>query len=64
MQLKKSEFLVRLTTEDVGIIQRKLDMEPGAFWRAVRKGDKYGVDGIHVFMQRLEERTKGYRLQF
>ena len=64
MQLKKSEFLERLTGADVRIIQRKLDLEPGAFWRAVRKGDEYGTDGIHAFMQRLEERTKGYRLQF
>ena len=64
MQLKKRDFLERLTGEDVRIIQRKLDLEPGAFWRAVRKGDEYGVDGIHAFMRRLEERTKGYRLQF
>jgi|SRR5215468_4753332 len=64
MQLKKSEFLERLTREDVRIIQRKLDLKPGAFWRVVRKGDEYGVDGIHAFMQRLEERTKGYRLSF
>ncbi len=64
MQLKKTEFLERLTTKDVRIIQKKLDLEPGAFWRAVRRGDDYGVDGIHAFMQRLEERTTGYRLQF
>ena len=64
MQLKKSDFVERLTAEDIRIIQRKLDLEPGAFWRAVRKGDEYGTDGIHAFMQRLEERTKGYRLQF
>ena len=64
MQLKRSEFLERLTGEDVRIIQKKLDLEPGVFWRAVRKGDQYGVDGIHVFTQRLEERTKGYRLRF
>jgi len=64
MQLKKSEFLERLTGEDVRIIQKKLDLEPEAFWRVVRKGDEYGVDGIHAFMQRLEERTKGYRLSF
>lgn len=63
-QLKKSAFLERLSGEDVRIIQNKLDLEPGAFWRAVRKGDEYGVDGIHAFMRRLEERTKGYRLQF
>jgi len=64
MQLKKSDFLERLTAADIRIIQRKLDLEPGAFWRAVRRGDDYGVDGIHAFIQRLEERTKGYRLQF
>ena len=64
MQLKKSDFLKRLSGEDVRVIQRKLDLEPGAFWRAVRRGDEYGVDGIHAFMQRLEERTKGYRFQF
>lgn len=64
MQLKKSEFLERLTGENVRTIQKKLDLEPGTFWRAVRKGDEYGVDGIHAFMQRLEERTKGYRIQF
>lgn len=64
MQLKKSDFLERLTTEDVRIIQRKLDLDPGPFWRAVRRGDDYGVDGIHAFIQRLEERTKGYRLRF
>lgn len=64
MQLKKSEFLERLTSEDVRIIKKKLDLDPGAFWRVVRKGDEYGVDGIHAFMQRIKERTKGYRLQF
>lgn len=64
MQLKKCDFLERLTAEDVRIIQRKLDLDPGAFWRAVRKGDEYGVDGIHAFMRRLEERTKGYQFQF
>ena len=64
MQLNKSEFLGRLTAEDVRIIQKKLDLEPGAGWRAVRKGDQYGEDGLHAFMQRLEEGTKGYRLSF
>lgn len=64
MQLKKSEFMERLSSEDVRIIQRKLDLEPGAFWRVVRRVDDYGVHGIHAFMQRLKERTKGYRLQF
>ena len=33
-------------------------------FRVVRKGDEYGVDGTHAFIQRLEEPTRGYRLNF
>lgn len=64
MKLNRKEFLARLTAGDVRIIEKKLDLDPAAFWRTVRHGDKYGVDGIHGFMRRLEERTKGYRLDF
>lgn len=58
MQLNRREFLERLTAEDARIIREKLDLEPAAFWRTVRRGDDYGIDGIQAFMRRLEERTK------
>jgi hypothetical protein len=64
MQLNRKEFLSRLTAVDIQVLEKKLDLDPRVFWRTVRAGDKYGVDGIHAFMRRLEERTKGYRLAF
>lgn len=64
MRLNRKEFLERLTPEEMRIIRQKLDLEPAIFWRTVRRGDDYGVDGIHAFMRRLEERTKGYRFDF
>ena len=64
MQLNRKDFLERLTPADFQVIAKKLDLDPALFWRTVRHGEKYGVDGIHAFMRRLEERTKGYRLNF
>jgi hypothetical protein len=64
MQLNRKEFLGRLTSDDVLIIERKLHLDAATFWRNVRRGDKHGMNGIHTFMQRLEERTKGYRFAF
>lgn len=64
MRLSRKEFLERLTEQEVRIIRQKLDLEPAVFWRTVRRGDDYGIDGIHAFMRRLEERTKGYRFDF
>lgn len=64
MRLKRNEFLERLTDDDLRILRQKLDLDPAQFWRTVRHGEDYGVDGIHAFMRRLEERTKGYRFNF
>ena len=64
MRLKHSEFLKRLTSGDGRILRQKLDLEPALFWRMVRRGDEYGVNGIRAFMRQLEERTKGYHLPF
>ena len=64
VRLGKRVFLSELSAASARVIQNKLDLKPGEFWRAVRRGERYGPDGIHEFMRRLEERTKGYRLQF
>jgi hypothetical protein len=64
MQLNQKDFLARLGADDTQIIRRKLDLDPASFWRNVRRGDQHGMDGIHAFMERLEERSKGYRLAF
>lgn len=64
MRLRKRDFLAQLTEASARIIRNQLDLEPEEFWRVVRQGERYGPGGIHGFMRRLEERTKGYRLEF
>lgn len=64
MRLRKRDFLAQLTEPSARIIRNQLDLRPEEFWRAVRQGERYGPHGIHRFMRRLEERAKGYRLDF
>jgi len=45
-------------------IREWLELEPGAFWRAVRRGERFGSCGIDAFLQRQRERTEGYEFNF
>jgi hypothetical protein len=60
----KREFLRYLDPADARVIESRLELTPTQFWRAVRKGETFGPRGIATFLQRLEERTKGYSLRF
>jgi hypothetical protein len=60
----KKVFLASLSHSDKRILCGVLDLTPSSFWQAVRFGERYGPNGIQEFVRRLEERTKGYRLDF
>jgi hypothetical protein len=60
----KKAFLTSLSDSDRKILHRVLDLTPSAFWQAVRFGERYGPNGIQELVRTLEERTKGYRLDF
>lgn len=50
--------------DDAQVLRLRLDLAPEEFWRLVRHGDRLGPDAIHTFLDRLEEKTRGYRLPF
>ncbi len=60
----KKGFLKEMSDGDEKVIRDRLDLTPGDFWRMVRYGDRFGPDGIVAFVERLEEKTKGYSLPF
>lgn len=62
MRAPKGQFMAGLKAEDAAIIKAKLSLEPGEFWDRVRHGERFGQDGIHKFIQQLNERTHGYQL--
>lgn len=59
----KREFIGGLTVAEKSQIT-SIHLTPETFWQASRFGERYGPNGIHAFVQRLEEQTKGYRLNF
>jgi hypothetical protein len=64
MQLGKAGFLEQLTPADADLIAGKVDLDPAAFWVAVRHGDRLGPNAIEQHLQRLEERRVGYSFDF
>jgi len=60
----KRDFLRFLNSSDTQVIWHKLELTPTQFWRAVRQGETFGPNGIAKFLQRLDERTKGYSFAF
>lgn len=59
----KREFVAGLSNAERTEIT-SIRLTPEAFWQASRFGERFGPNGIHAFVQRLEEQTKGYRLNF
>jgi hypothetical protein len=64
VRLGKREFLGSLRPADGQTIRQKLDLTPIQFWRAARKGEAFGPNGIAAFLGTLEEKTKGYSFSF
>jgi hypothetical protein len=64
MRKGKRSFTEQLTAEDARTIWTKLELRAAEFWDAVRYGDKFGQNGIEAFVERLEQTSKGYRLDF
>jgi hypothetical protein len=64
MRKGKRSFIEQLTAEDARTIWTKLELREAQFWDAVRHGDKFGQGGIEAFIERLEQTSKGYRLDF
>lgn len=60
----KATFLASVGESDTQALRLRLDLAPDEFWRLVRHGDRLGPDAIHTFLDRLEEKTAGYRLPF
>jgi hypothetical protein len=60
----KREFLRYLDLADARVIESRLGLTPSQFWKAVRKGETFGPNGIATFLRILEEKTKGYSLAF
>lgn len=60
----KATFLKSLSGDDAQALHLRLDLEPDEFWRLARHGDRLGPDAIHAFLDRLEEKTRAYRLPF
>jgi hypothetical protein len=60
----KKVFVANLSDSDRRILRGVLDLTPSGFCQAARFGERYGPNGIQAFVTRLEERTKGYRLNF
>jgi hypothetical protein len=64
MRCTKRWFLERLSISDTKAIRARLDLEPGEFWRLVRRGERLGANGIVSFVMALEEKSKGGFLPF
>jgi len=64
MRWTKREFLELLQEDSKRIIREWLELEPGEFWRMVRRGESLGNGGIEAFLQRQRERTEGYMFDF
>lgn len=60
----KKEFVRSISDAEKKALKDSLDFTPEAFWQASRFGERRGPNSIHEFARKLEERTRGYRLNF